>query len=102
MPQEYLYNGKELDDETGMYYYGAKYYDPGLSFWSSVDPMVDKYPGVTPYNYVLGNPLLLKDNIGKSATIAGAVLGFVINGTANGIVNYYSTGSILEASKAAL
>ena len=35
----YLFNGKELDDETGLYYYGARYYDPKLSLWFSVDPL---------------------------------------------------------------
>ena len=27
----YLFNGKELDEETGLYYYGARYYDPKTS-----------------------------------------------------------------------
>jgi RHS repeat-associated protein len=31
----YLFNGKELDDETGLYYYGARYYDPVTSVWES-------------------------------------------------------------------
>jgi len=38
----YKFNGKELDEETGWYYYGARYYDPRISVWLSVDPpMVD-------------------------------------------------------------
>jgi len=36
----YLFNAKELDEETGMYYYGARYYEPRLSLWMSVDPFV--------------------------------------------------------------
>ena len=36
----YLFNAKEFDEETGMYYYGARYYDPRLSLWMSVDPFV--------------------------------------------------------------
>jgi len=35
----YKFNGKELDAESGMYYYGARYYDPRISIWMSVDPM---------------------------------------------------------------
>ena len=41
----YKFNGKEKDEETGLYYYGARYYSPELSMWLSVDPMSDKYPG---------------------------------------------------------
>ncbi|MFP3662944.1 RHS repeat-associated core domain-containing protein, partial [Burkholderia sp. SIMBA_043] len=36
----YKYNGKEFDSQTGLYYYGARYYDPLKSLWLSVDPMV--------------------------------------------------------------
>ncbi|MDR2206157.1 MAG: RHS repeat-associated core domain-containing protein, partial [Flavobacteriaceae bacterium] len=35
----YKYNGKELDESTGLYYYGARYYDPRTSIWLSVDPL---------------------------------------------------------------
>ncbi|MFA7616555.1 MAG: RHS repeat-associated core domain-containing protein [Weeksellaceae bacterium] len=36
----YKFNGKELDEETGWYYYGARYYDPRISVWLSVDPPI--------------------------------------------------------------
>ena len=35
----YLFNGKELDKETGLYYYGARYYDPRISMFLGVDPL---------------------------------------------------------------
>jgi len=41
----YKFNGKELDEETGLYYYGARYYDPRVSLWLGVDPLAEKYPG---------------------------------------------------------
>jgi RHS repeat-associated protein len=66
----YLYNSKELDEETGLYYYGARYYDPRTSVWQSVDPKMDKYPGVSPYNYCLNNPLILLDPNGADVIIA--------------------------------
>ncbi len=47
----------ELDQETGLYYYGARYYNPQTSIWLSVDPLVEKYPGINPYNYVMNNPI---------------------------------------------
>ena len=40
----YLLNGKELDEETGLYYYGARYYDARVSIFQSVDRFTDKYP----------------------------------------------------------
>lgn len=33
----YLFNAKEFDEETGLYYYGARYYDPRISLWISTD-----------------------------------------------------------------
>ena len=57
----YKFNGKELDAETGFYYYVARYYSPDKSIWLSVDPMSDKYPSMSPYMYCAGNPVILVD-----------------------------------------
>lgn len=46
----YLFNAKEFDEETGLYYYGARYYEPRLSLWMSTDPKQDEAPNRTPYN----------------------------------------------------
>ena len=62
----YLFNAKELDEETGLYYYGARYLDPKDTRWLSVDPMFEKYDGMTPYNYCEGNPVVLVDPDGRS------------------------------------
>jgi len=59
--QPYRYNGKEQDEETGFYYYGARYYAPREALWLSVDPMAEKYAGWSPYNYVLQNPMRFVD-----------------------------------------
>ncbi len=64
----YRFNGKEFDQETGNYYYGARYYDPRLSIWLSVDPLAHYYPSHTPYNFVLNNPVRFTDPDGRSAT----------------------------------
>ena len=53
----YTFSGKERDEETGYSYFGARYYHPDLSIWLSVDPMADKYPGVSPYVYCGDNPV---------------------------------------------
>jgi RHS repeat-associated protein len=57
----YLFNAKELDEETGLYYYGARYYDGRVSLWISTDPMQEKYPGVSVYNFCMNNPLKYVD-----------------------------------------
>jgi RHS repeat-associated protein len=60
----FRFNGKEWDEETGNYYYGARYYDPKISVWLSVDPLAHKYPHVSPYNFVENNSLMLVDPTG--------------------------------------
>ncbi len=61
----YKFNGKELDAETGYYYYGARYYDPSTALWLGVDPLQQKYPGVSPYVYCAGNPVKYVDPDGR-------------------------------------
>ena len=61
----YRFNGKELDPETGLAYYGARYYQNKLSVWLSVDPLAEKYPSFTPYTYVANNPLMYIDPDGR-------------------------------------
>ncbi|MBR0054576.1 MAG: hypothetical protein IJP65_04645 [Bacteroidales bacterium] len=43
----------------------ARHYHPTLSIWLSVDPMADKYPGVSPYAYCANNPVRLVDPNGR-------------------------------------
>ncbi len=61
----YLFNAKELDEETGLYYYGARYLDPAGAKWLSVDPMWNNDPDKTPYNYCLNNPVKMVDPDGR-------------------------------------
>lgn len=63
----YLFNAKEFDEETGLYYYGARYYDPKLSLWLSTDPMQEKYANITSYCYVYNNPVMFIDPDGYDA-----------------------------------
>ena len=63
----YKFNGKELDEETGFYYYGARYYDPRISVWQSVDPLAEKYPSWSPYNFCYNNPLRFIDPDGRES-----------------------------------
>ena len=61
----YKFNGKEFDEETGLYYYGARYMNPKTSLWYGVDPLAEKYPSVRAYVYCLDNPINLIDPNGK-------------------------------------
>lgn len=60
----YLFNAKELDEETGLYYYGARYYDPRTSVWLSTDPLQEKYPNISSYAYCFQNPVKFIDPTG--------------------------------------
>ncbi len=64
----YTFSGKERDEETGYSYFGARYYSSSLSIWLSVDPMSDKYPGVSPYTYCWNNPVRLVDLDGREVS----------------------------------
>lgn len=61
----YKFNGKELDEETGLYYYGARYYNPRTSVFISVDPLAEKLPFASPYAFALNNPIVLIDPDGR-------------------------------------
>jgi RHS repeat-associated protein len=41
--QRFLFTAKEFDEETGLYYFGARYYDPVRATWTSPDPALDRY-----------------------------------------------------------
>jgi insecticidal toxin complex protein TccC len=58
------YSGKEMDD-SGLYYYGARYYAPWLQRWVSADPAGD-VDGLNLYGFVGNNPLNYFDDSGKS------------------------------------
>jgi RHS repeat-associated protein len=55
------YTGKERDAETGLDYFGARYYLGAIGRWGGVDALTDQYPSWSPYTYVLNSPLRLVD-----------------------------------------
>ena len=64
-----VFNAKEKDYESGFHYYGSRSYSSELSIWNSTDPMADKYPSLTPYNYCANNPVKLIDPNGEDIWI---------------------------------
>ena len=63
--KKYKYVGKERDEETGLYYFGARYYAAWLGRWTAVDPLAKKNVHLTPYNYCSLNPIVRVDPDGK-------------------------------------
>ena len=57
----YLFNAKEFDEETGLYYYGARYYELRLGLWMSTDPKAEKFPKMSPYAFSNNNPISYVD-----------------------------------------
>ena len=66
--QRYKYNGKEFDELHGLntYDYGARQYAPLLPMWDRVDPLAEKYYGVSPYAYCANNPVTFVDPDGRN------------------------------------
>jgi RHS repeat-associated protein len=62
----YRLNSKELDSETGMHYYGARYHHPKLSVWMSVDPLA--HQTLEAYQFTGNNPIALIDPDGTALT----------------------------------
>ena len=61
----YTFSAKERDPETGLSYFGSRYYSSDLSVWLSVDPQAAKYPSLSPYVYCANNPVKLVDPDGE-------------------------------------
>jgi RHS repeat-associated protein len=68
-PKRYRYTGKERDEESGLYYHGARHYVPWLGRWCSCDPS-ELREGTNLYQYVLGQPTIKIDADGYSASNA--------------------------------
>lgn len=63
-PKDYRYSGKECDDSTGLYYYGARYYATWIGRWVSADPS-GPVDGPNIYAFVNGNPITMIDSDGR-------------------------------------
>ncbi len=84
--QRYKYNGKELDRKAGLnwYDYGARFYDPGIGRFMTVDPQSEKLYHWNSYNYCIGNPVKLVDKDGELPVI----LVPIVKGLAGGILDF--------------
>jgi len=110
MPPQERYTGHTLDEETGLYYAGARYYLPALGRWMSVDPILSRLSpkalletdmrllSMSPYNYVFNNPTNLTDPDGE-CPVCLAVWGVVEVGIfAYDVYDAYKTSTNPNAS----
>ena len=69
--KRYRFTGKERDEESGLNYHGARYYDANVARWTSCDP-IGIAGGLNLLEYVQGNPTRLVDSSGLEGTDAGS------------------------------
>ncbi|MBQ0044893.1 MAG: hypothetical protein KBT05_07720 [Bacteroidales bacterium] len=53
----YRFTGKELATETGLYDFCARYLETSMGRFTTIDPLAEKYPSVSPYAYCAGDPV---------------------------------------------
>ena len=86
---KYLYNGKELQDEQlggvnlDWYDYGARFYDPALGRFHTIDPLAETYDFQSPYAYATNNPIKYVDVNGEGPGILSWFLGLLGVGPGN-------------------
>ena len=89
----FTFSAKERDSETGLSYFGSRYYSSDLSVWLSVDPMAAKYPSLSPYVYCADNPVKLVDPNGEEIEIVTT-----IDENGNKIITINFTAKIVNKS----
>ena len=98
--QPYKYNGKEVDQDHGLnlYDYSARFHDPAIGRFMTVDPLAEKYYSVSPYAYCNNNPIIYTDPSGLWPT---KVHNRMITETFTGILSSDDMNILMKASKTA-
>ena len=109
-PNQYLYNGKELQDELdlGWLDYGARMYMPEIGKFSTIDPKAIEYYSWSPYNYTGGNPVKRvdingenwRDVVAKASSFVASKVRSVALGIGVGLVK--SIKSLINKTEVAL
>jgi len=114
-PSNYLFTGKELDS-SGLYYYGARYYDPLIGRFITADPTIARpydSQDLNRYSYCRNNPLIYIDPSGLSwlGDLIGAIIGFIVGifvgavagpgaGITAGMAAYSAVSAAISAAQA--
>jgi RHS repeat-associated protein len=93
----HLFSSKELDQETGLYYFGARYYDPRVGLWASADPASTEYldgevgiggvyhpVNLATFAYAGHNPQKYTDPDGRAINLVAGGIGFAVGGLLGG------------------
>jgi len=88
----FKFNAMEKDTETGLYYFGARYFDPRLAIFLSIDPMWELYPNVGGFAFTLQNPVRFVDPTGMFVETAWDILSFTLG--ANSFVDNVRQGNV--------
>ena len=84
-PNRWLFSGKEsqsiLNASISFLDFGARMYNPAIARWTAADPLSEKYYGISPYAYCLGNPIGHIDDDGQMPqVVVGALIGAAVGG----------------------
>ncbi|MGK6353574.1 RHS repeat-associated core domain-containing protein, partial [Parapedobacter sp. DT-150] len=96
----YLYNGKELQEELGLYDYGARFYDPVIGRWGTVDKLAAEPEQIdkSPYAYGWNNPTNLTDPDGNCPScLLGGLIGAAVEYGSQVAANVYENGFTASA-----
>ena len=98
----YRYTGKESGDEISLYDFSARFLHTRFGRFTTIDPLAEKYPGISPYAYCNGNPVNFVDPDGQDPTFfarmgIGAVVGGTISAT-TAIIEGKSFTEVLAAT----
>ncbi|MEO1022911.1 MAG: RHS repeat-associated core domain-containing protein [Bacteroidota bacterium] len=90
------FTGKERDDETGLHYFGARYYNAALGRWSVIDPKAHHFPEWSPYNAMLDDPI---NNIDPDGEFVLNLISKIVAGDIDNVHDVFRTiytGSITD------
>ena len=94
----YRFTGKELGNETGLYDFSARYLHTSLGRFTTIDPLAEKYPGVSPYAYCNGNPVNFVDPDGEVPIfVITALIGAGVSGI-TAVIEGKSASEVLAAT----
>jgi RHS repeat-associated protein len=95
--EPYRFGGKIKDEESGLNYFEARYYDNDVSIFINVDPMWSKYPSLSSYNYCANNPINAIDPDGRDSYLLIWFSGNQETGHAGIAVDNYKQQQIMDS-----
>jgi RHS repeat-associated protein len=89
---KHKFTGQERDDETGLYYYGARYYDPQLGRFISADSIVQAPfdpQTLNRYSYCRNNPIIYSDPSGHDFGLTAILIGAAFGALSSGVLSVW-------------